>query len=89
MYQVTGNPNMKAETGRGWEVGMKYGNSRRGFNVAFYDNYYRNYIDMIGINPCSGTKMCFGYDNLFHVSYALSSVAPFRGIIGFGYKTDN
>lgn len=122
MYQVTGNPDLKAETGRGWEVGLKYGNSRRGFNIAFYDNYYRNYIDMIGINPCTGTQMCFGYDNLSRVriygteasmnwefdpnwhtwasfayahgrntdiNYALSSIAPFRGIIGFGYKTDN
>ncbi|PMP98962.1 TonB-dependent hemoglobin/transferrin/lactoferrin family receptor [Komagataeibacter saccharivorans] len=121
-YQVTGNPNLKPESSRGWEVGMKYGNSERGANISFYDNHYHNFIDMEGVSGCSGYYLCYGYTNLAHVriygveasvnwafdrhwhtwgsfayadgrdtdmNFHLSSVAPFRGIIGFGYKTDN
>ena len=122
IYQVVGNPDIKPETSRGWEVGMKYGNSERGANVSFYDNYYKNFIDMVGVSGCSGYYYCYGYANLGHVriygveasaqwafdkhwqawgsfayadgrntdlNYHLSSVAPFRGIIGFGYKGEN
>lgn len=120
-YQVVGNPNLKPESSKGWEVGLKYGDSERGVNVSFYDNYYKNYIDMDGITGCSGYYLCYGYTNLSHVriygteanihwafdkhwhtwgsfsytdgrdtdmNFHLASVAPFRGIIGFGYKTD-
>lgn len=122
IYTVVGNPNLKAETGRGWEVGLKYGDSKRGANVAFYDNYYKNFIDMMGISSCSGYYYCYGYTNLKNVHiygveananweldnhwrgwaslaytdgrntdmhYNLASVAPFRGIVGFGYKQEN
>ncbi|MDI2091510.1 TonB-dependent hemoglobin/transferrin/lactoferrin family receptor [Commensalibacter oyaizuii] len=122
LYAVTGNPNLKAETGRGWEVGLKYGDSKRGANVAFYDNYYKNFIDMMGVTPCTGYQFCYGYTNLKDVriygveanvnweldkhwrgwgsfaytngrntdmNYNLASVAPFRGIVGFGYKQEN
>ncbi|CAI3934356.1 TonB-dependent hemoglobin/transferrin/lactoferrin family receptor [Commensalibacter papalotli (ex Botero et al. 2024)] len=120
-YSASGNPNLKAENGRGWEVGLKYGDSKRGANVAFYDNYYKNFIDMMGVTPCSYMQ-CFGYTNLKSVriygleanvnwefdkhwhswgsfaytkgrdtdmDYNLASVAPFRGIVGFGYKQEN
>ncbi|WP_369347356.1 TonB-dependent receptor domain-containing protein [Acetobacter papayae] len=119
-YQVVGNPDLKPESSRGWEVGVKYGNEKRGANISFFDNYYKNYIDMQGISGCSGYYLCYGYTNLANVriygveanvnwdfddhwhtwgSFAysdgqdtdrhfhLASVAPFRGIIGFGYKT--
>ncbi|MFT8933052.1 MAG: TonB-dependent hemoglobin/transferrin/lactoferrin family receptor [Acetobacter syzygii] len=120
VYQVVGNPNLKPESSRGWEVGMKYGNSERGAKISFYDNHYHNFIDMMGMSGCTGYMLCYGYTNLAHVriygveasgnwafddhwhmwgslayadgrdqdmNFHLSSVAPFRGIIGFGYKT--
>lgn len=121
VYTVTGNPDLKPETSKGWEVGMKYGNSKRGGNISFYDNYYKNYIDMMGLSNCK-YQFCYGYTNLSHVriygveangnwdfdnhwhgwasfayangrntdqDYKLASVAPFRGIVGFGYKETN
>lgn len=47
---------------------MKYGNSRRGANFSFFDNYYHNYIDTIGLakSACNAQR-CFGYDNLKQV----------------------
>lgn len=127
-YVSVGNPNLRPETSRGWEVGAKYGTSERGANISFYDNHYRNFIDDItttadaagigGYYPMG----VFEYVNRQHVriygveatvnwafdkhwntwgsfSYAdgrdtdekvhLNSVAPFRGIIGFGYNRTN
>lgn len=46
-YAAIGNPNLKPETSQGWEVGMRYGDSKRGANISFYDNYYHNFIDQI------------------------------------------
>nr|WP_242011326.1 TonB-dependent receptor [Acetobacter fallax] len=46
-YVSVGNPNLKPETSRGWEVGAKYGTLERGANISFYDNYYRNFIDSV------------------------------------------
>ncbi len=44
-YLRVGNPNLKPEVSRGWELGLDYGNSRRGFRVAAFDNRYRDFID--------------------------------------------
>ncbi|WP_227004991.1 TonB-dependent hemoglobin/transferrin/lactoferrin family receptor [Acetobacter senegalensis] len=127
-YVNIGNPNLKPETSRGWEVGARYGNSERGATISFYDNYYHNFIDNITTTAAAAgiggyyPMGVFEYVNRQHVriygveasanwtfdthwqawtslSYAdgrdtdekvhLNSVAPFRGIIGFGYKQTN
>ncbi|MFT8675448.1 MAG: TonB-dependent hemoglobin/transferrin/lactoferrin family receptor [Acetobacter sp.] len=44
-YLAIGNPQLKPETSRGWEAGLRYGNSRRGAQVSVYDNYYHNFIE--------------------------------------------
>nr|WP_249206492.1 TonB-dependent hemoglobin/transferrin/lactoferrin family receptor [Gluconobacter cerinus] len=46
-YVSIGNQNLKPETSRGWEVGARYGDSKRGATVSFFDNYYHNFIDTI------------------------------------------
>ncbi|WP_200861656.1 TonB-dependent hemoglobin/transferrin/lactoferrin family receptor [Novosphingobium lindaniclasticum] len=46
-YVSIGNPDLKAETSKGYELGVKFGDDRCGAKVGFYDNYYRNFIDTI------------------------------------------
>lgn len=46
-YAVLGNPSLKPETSKGYELGIKGGNAQRGFKVSWYDNHYRNFIDQI------------------------------------------
>lgn len=44
-YLVTGNPNLRPEVSRGWELGLEYGNARRGLQLAVFENRYRDFID--------------------------------------------
>lgn len=44
-YLRVGNPNLRPEVSRGWELGLEYGNSRRGMQLAVFDNRYRDFID--------------------------------------------
>ncbi|NHN91436.1 TonB-dependent hemoglobin/transferrin/lactoferrin family receptor [Acetobacter sicerae] len=46
-YAAIGNPALKPETSRGWEAGVRYGDSKRGANISVYDNYYHNFIDQV------------------------------------------
>lgn len=46
-YVSIGNPDLKPETSKGYELGLKFGDAKRGAKVSFYDNYYRNFIDTI------------------------------------------
>lgn len=126
-YASIGNQNLKPETSRGWEVGARYGNSKKGASISFYDNYYHNFIDSVtgtaeeagilgnfpygvykyinrqsvriyGVEARANwtfadhwevwTSLAYsdGQDRQEHVH--LNSVAPFRGIVGFGYVTD-
>lgn len=125
-YAVVGNADLKPESSRGWEIGVKYGTAERGLNVNFHDNYYKDFIDSASFDTCPGGVPyafgCFGYVNLPHVriygfeatlnwafdthwrgwaslsyndgrntdqNYHLASVAPFKGIVGFGYKSES
>lgn len=46
-YLNIGNPDLKPETSKGYEIGLKFGDAKRGAKVSFYDNYYRNFIDNV------------------------------------------
>lgn len=44
-YLRVGNPYLKPETSKGWELGAKIGSDDLGGAVSFFDNRYQNFID--------------------------------------------
>ncbi|MBP6018672.1 MAG: TonB-dependent hemoglobin/transferrin/lactoferrin family receptor [Burkholderiaceae bacterium] len=44
-YLRVGNPALKAEISRGWELGAEVGNYDRGARLSVFDNRYRDFID--------------------------------------------
>src|SRR5690606_24359694 len=44
-YLRVGNPQLRPEVSRGWELGLEYGDTRRGVQLAVFDNRYRDFID--------------------------------------------
>ena len=44
-YLRVGNPHLRPEVSRGWELGLEYGNRRRGMQLAVFDNRDRYFID--------------------------------------------
>jgi hemoglobin/transferrin/lactoferrin receptor protein len=44
-YLRVGNPYLKPETSKGWELGAKMGSDDLGGAVSFFDNRYQNFID--------------------------------------------
>ena len=44
-YLRVGNPHLRPEVSRGWELGLEYGDARRGVQLAVFDNRYRDFID--------------------------------------------
>ncbi|MCY1207777.1 Vitamin B12 transporter BtuB [compost metagenome] len=44
-YLRVGNPYLKPETSKGWELGAKMGSDDLGGAVSFFDNHYQNFID--------------------------------------------
>ena len=44
-YLRVGNAQLRPEVSRGWELGLEYGNARRGVQLAVFDNRYRDFID--------------------------------------------
>lgn len=44
-YLRVGNPYLKPETSKGWELGAKIGSDDLGAAVSFFDNRYQNFID--------------------------------------------
>lgn len=53
-YLRVGNPHLRPEVSRGWELGLDYGNKRRGMQLAIFDNRYRDFIDQdVPLTPTS------------------------------------
>lgn len=53
-YLRVGNPDLKAEVSRGWELGAELGNQKLGGSLAFFDNHYRDFIDEnVTLTPAS------------------------------------
>ncbi len=46
-YISLGNPDLKPEISRGWELGAEAGDSERGVRLAIFDTHYRDYIDSV------------------------------------------
>lgn len=44
-YLRAGNPDLKAESSRGWELGARLGTDDLGGAVSFFDTRYQNFID--------------------------------------------
>ena len=44
-YLRVGNPYLKPETSKGWELGAKLGSDDLGGALSFFDNRYQNFID--------------------------------------------
>jgi len=44
-YLRVGNPYLKPETSKGWELGAKMGSDALGGAISFFDNRYQNFID--------------------------------------------
>lgn len=44
-YLRVGNPNLKAEVSRGWELGVNAGDADLGGRLSLFDNRYRDFID--------------------------------------------
>lgn len=44
-YLRVGNPNLKAETSRGWELGMDAGDADLGARLSVFDNRYKDFIE--------------------------------------------
>lgn len=44
-YLRVGNPNLKSEVSRGWELGMDVGNEDLGARLSIFDNRYKDFID--------------------------------------------
>lgn len=70
-YARIGNPDLKAETSNGFEIGAKYDNGTYGLSASVFNNYYRNFIvDDIVIAPPGGEYPVggiTGYANLDRV----------------------
>src|SRR5690606_11050478 len=50
-YLNVGNPDLKPETSRGWELGIAAGDEQLNGRVAVVQNRYRNSIDSVAVTP--------------------------------------
>ncbi|WP_345095928.1 TonB-dependent hemoglobin/transferrin/lactoferrin family receptor [Bartonella acomydis] len=50
-YYSKGNPDLKAETSNGYDVGIQYGNMNFGGSFSAFINQYKNFIDTIDKGP--------------------------------------
>ncbi len=51
IYHVIGNSALKAETGNGYDIGLKYGNETLNGSLGLFTNRYKNFIDYIELAP--------------------------------------
>lgn len=46
-YLIAGNPDLKPETSRGWELGTKLGDDHLNGALTYFDNQYQNFIESV------------------------------------------
>ena len=68
LYQVTGNPNLKAETSYGFELGANLGDEEFGGHIAVFTNRYRNFIDYSVVSVAGLPLGSYQYFNRANVS---------------------
>ncbi|WP_081991710.1 TonB-dependent hemoglobin/transferrin/lactoferrin family receptor [Inquilinus limosus] len=52
-YLSLGNPDLKPETSSGYEIGARLGDDDLGGSITWFDNWYRNFIDSVSVDPAS------------------------------------
>jgi hemoglobin/transferrin/lactoferrin receptor protein len=50
-YLRLGNPDLKPETSSGYEIGARLGDDDLGGSITWFDNWYRNFIDAVDVDP--------------------------------------
>jgi len=64
-YLRVGNPYLKPETSRGWELGANMGSGSLGGAVSFFDNRYQDFIDK-GVSLDAGSPLWQpGWEDLY------------------------
>lgn len=53
-YARLGNPNLETETSNGFEIGARYESNDYTLSATAFNNYYRNFIDMVTLAPPGG-----------------------------------
>lgn len=69
-YARIGNPNLETETSNGFEVGANYVSDAYTVSTTVFNNYYRNFIEMVQLVPPGGeypVAGVTGYENLARV----------------------
>ncbi|KPF46507.1 TonB-dependent hemoglobin/transferrin/lactoferrin family receptor [Rhizobium sp. AAP43] len=69
-YAVAGNPDLKPETGTGFEIGGNYDAGASKLRVVGFYNDYRNFIDSKDIGPVGSYSSYTEYYNRSHVRIA-------------------
>ncbi len=69
-YAVAGNPDLKEETGTGFELGADYDSGSSKLRVVGFYNDYRNFIDSRDIGPVGSYSSYTEYYNRSHVRIA-------------------
>jgi hemoglobin/transferrin/lactoferrin receptor protein len=69
-YAVAGNPDLKEETGTGFELGANYDSGASKLRVVGFYNDYRNFIDSRDIGPVGSYSSYTEYYNRSHVRIA-------------------
>ncbi|MCD8516872.1 MAG: TonB-dependent hemoglobin/transferrin/lactoferrin family receptor [Burkholderiaceae bacterium] len=62
-YLVKGNPNLKPEKGRGWELGAKYDDGKVAGALTYFDNSYENFINEVSVSE-AGFLFVETFENL-------------------------
>ncbi|MDP9836516.1 hemoglobin/transferrin/lactoferrin receptor protein [Neorhizobium huautlense] len=69
-YARVGNPDLKTETSNGFEIGANYKATDYSLSATVFNNYYRNFIDTVQLQPPGGDfpiNGIEGYANLNRV----------------------
>ena len=69
-YARIGNPDLKTETSNGFEIGANYKATDYSLSATVFNNYYRNFIDTVQLQPPGGdfpVNGIEGYTNLNRV----------------------
>ncbi len=79
-YLIAGNPDLKPETSRGWELGTKLGDDYLNGSLTYFDNNYQNFIESVN-HPGNAVYPYYvqTFENLDQVRiYGLEAKASWR-----------
>jgi hemoglobin/transferrin/lactoferrin receptor protein len=91
-YEVRGNPDLKPETGQGFEVGANYESGDLSGKVTVFHNRYSNFIEDYTVSQAPLVMSWRNVDKAqisgIELKSYLRSVAPFKAVAGVGYDQD-